>query len=187
MRDNWRCFELFDQTSHDGAGHEQRVAFIVDGIVRDATCSSTFSQGLAYRLDLPNHLFGPDGFTKSGQLSGTHNAANARTTLASIGAKYSQTPTSTRGIYEIRYSYVNSKGKVVTGEKTVYDPKVISDQKMLDASLSAGKRAFEILQNRQNQGDRVIDLRQSGINFRIYLNTDPKTGIPYIGNIHPIK
>ncbi|MGP3509252.1 hypothetical protein, partial [Paracidovorax citrulli] len=30
-------------------------------------------EGLAYRLDLPEHLAGPDGFTKSGQLSGTHN------------------------------------------------------------------------------------------------------------------
>jgi hypothetical protein len=41
--------------------------------VNGANKTVTYPEGLAYRTDLPNHLFGPDGFTKSGQLSGTHN------------------------------------------------------------------------------------------------------------------
>ena len=64
--------------------------------------------GLAFRSDLPGHMIGPDGFTKSGQLSGTHNLNNATTALDAQGATYSVNPTSTPGISELQYTYTNS-------------------------------------------------------------------------------
>ena len=75
----------------------------------------TYPEGLAYRADLPDHLFAPDGFTKSGQLSGTHNLGNATAALDAQGATYRINPTATDGISELQYSYTTSTGKTVTG------------------------------------------------------------------------
>jgi len=141
--------------------------------------------GLAYRSDLPNHLAGPDGFTKSGQLSGTHNLQNATAALDTQGATYSLTPSGTTGISELQYSYTNAAGKTVTGSKTVYDPTIYSDQKMLDMAQAAGQRSYDLYL--QNPSQKIFDISQDGINFRAYINIDPKTGVPFVGNIHPIK
>ncbi len=32
-----------------------------------------------------------------------------------------------------------------------------------------------------------FDLNEGGVNFRAYINIDPKTGVPYVGNVHPIR
>ena len=63
---------------------------------------TTYTDGLAYRSDLPGHLAGPDGFTKSGQLSGTHNLQEATAALDAQGATYNLVPTSTTGISELK-------------------------------------------------------------------------------------
>ncbi|WP_217900227.1 hemagglutinin repeat-containing protein [Noviherbaspirillum humi] len=146
----------------------------------------TYPEGLAYRKDLPDHLFGPDGFTKSGQLSGTHNLSNATAALDSVGATYKLNPTSTPGILELSYNYTNPvNGKPVIGSKTVYDPALYSDKIILDLSQKAGKVGFE--NYLQNSTQRIFDVNQDGINFRTYINIDPKTGMPFVGNVHPIK
>lgn len=139
-----------------------------------------------YCADLPNHLAGPDGFTKSGQLSGTHNLNNATTSLDGVNANYSLTPSSTPGISELSYGYVKPvSGKTIFGTKTVYDPAVFSDQAILDLSQQAGKDGFA--NYLQNPLLRTFDSTHGGINFRTYINFDPKTGVPYVGNVHPIK
>jgi hypothetical protein len=56
---------------------------------------------------------------------------------------------------------------------------------MLDLSQKAGKVGFE--NYLQNPAQKVFDVTQSGINFRAYINIDSKTGIPFVGNVHPIK
>lgn len=140
---------------------------------------------MAYRFDLPDHLAGPDGFTKSGLLSGTHNLQNATTALDAQGATYNLTATGTPGISELQYSYTNAAGKAVSGSKTVYDPAVYSDQTMLNMAQAAGQRGYT--QYLQNPSQRIFDINQGGTNFRVYINTDPKTGVPFVGNVHPIK
>lgn len=134
---------------------------------------------------MPDHLFGPDGFTKSGQLSGTHNLQNATAALDAQGATYTVNTTGTNGISELQYSYTTQSGKAVTGSKTVYDPTVFSDQAMLDMSQSVGQRGYEMYL--QNPTQTRFDLSQGGVNFRVYINFDPATGAPYVGNVHPIK
>ena len=144
-----------------------------------------YPDGLAYRSDLPEHLAGPDGFTKSGQLSGTHNQQNATAALDVQGATYNLTPTGTMGISELEYSYTNAAGKTITGSKTVYDPAVYSDKMMLDMSQTVGQRAYDLYL--QNPSQRIFDLNEGGINFRAYINIYPSTGAPFVGNVHPIK
>ncbi len=146
---------------------------------------SKMPDGLAYRTDLPEHLVGPDGFTNTGRLSGTHNLDNAVASLDSKGATYTLTPTSTSGVLELQYKYVDSTtGKTVSGSKTVYDPVAISDQAMLEYSLKAGEAAWN--QYLADPTKMAFDVSIGGVNFRAYINFD-KYGNPYVGNVHPIK
>jgi hypothetical protein len=134
---------------------------------------------------LPEHLFGPHGF-KNGRLHGTHNQNNAINALAEKGATYKLTPTNTKGISELNYKYFNkAKGKYITGRKTVYDPSIYSDQKILDMSQNVGQKAFESYKSGNVQ--KFYDVTENGVNFRAYINFDPKTNTPYVGNVHPIN
>jgi len=120
----------------------------------------TYPEGLAYRVDLPDHLSCPDGF-KGGKLNGTHNEQNAITELQGRGAAYLTTPTNTPGVNELNHQVTNpNTGKPVSGAKTTYDPAIYSDQKMLDMAQQAGKRAFEA-RKADPQGLRT---RSSGLN-----------------------
>ena len=141
--------------------------------------------GLAYRLDLPEHLAGPDGFTKSGLLSGTHNLDNATAALDAKGATYTLTPTGTDGFSELSYSYAKpNSGKIITGSKIVYDPAVFSDQTMLDYLLNAGQEGWT--RYLADPSTTTFDVTHGGVNFRTYINVD-QYGNPYVRNVHPIK
>ncbi|WP_245459347.1 MULTISPECIES: hemagglutinin repeat-containing protein [unclassified Rhizobium] len=141
--------------------------------------------GLSFRFDLAGHLVGPDGFAKNGRLSGTHNLNNATAELSGKGATYSLNPTTTPGIDELQYTYVQPSGKVVSGSKTVYDPRVFSDQSMVDLAQTAAQQAWtKFLQNPAMTAP--IDNTVGGVRFRSYINFDAN-GNPFIGNVHPIK
>jgi filamentous hemagglutinin len=157
------------------------------GVTGDAAKAAVeqFPDGLAYRKDLPAHLAGPDGFAPTGQLRGTHNLDNATKALDAKGATYSLEPTDTPGISELKYKYKDPvTGKTVSGRKTVYDPKVISDQTMLDDALKAGEQGWG--KYLQDPTHKVFDVSEGGVNFRVYINTDSH-GNAYVGNVHPIK
>jgi hypothetical protein len=156
-----------------------------------------YPTGLAYRTDLPQHLAGPDGFTSSGTLHGTHNLDNATSGLESRGAHqvpaleagkpgYTMRPTDTDGILEIDYQVRNpATGTLKHGTKTVYDPAMHSDQSMLQLAQKAGEEAFG--RYKADPSSTSINVTQDGINFRAYINFDSQTGAPYVGNVHPIK
>lgn len=159
--------------------------------------SASYPDGLAFRADLPDHLAGPDGF-KSGLLNGTHNADNATAALEDRGASqvdsldptqpgYTLTDTGTPGISELNYNVENpNTGLLKSGTKTVYDPSVYSDQQMLDLSQEAGSNAFGSYMQDPANASNIIDGQAGGVDFRSYINTDPNTGAPYVGNVHPI-
>ena len=153
--------------------------------ITNGSNTSAVGDGLAFRADLQKHMIGPDGFTKSGQLSGTHNLENATAALSSQGAKYTVNPTSTPGVSELQYLYRNpATGKLVSGNKTVYDPVVHSDKIMMSNAQQAGQAGWT--QYLHNSNVKVFDSMQGGVNFRSYINVD-KNGNAFIGNVHPIK
>jgi hypothetical protein len=39
----------------------------------------------------------------------------------------------------------------------------------------------------KNTSQKIFDVNVGGVNFSVYMNTDPKTGTPFVGNVHPIK
>ena len=134
---------------------------------------------------LPEHLAGPDGFTKTGTPSGTHKLDNATAALDAKGATYTVTPTATVGISEISYSRVKPmSGKIITESKTVYDPAVFSDQKMLDYSLKAGGQGWT--RYLADPASTRFDVTHGGVNFHAYINYD-QYGNPFVGNVHAIK
>jgi hypothetical protein len=146
--------------------------------------------GLAYRIDLPLHLQGPHGFNSNGTLFGTHNLDNAVAELTARGSNYWLTPTATPGIfYELRYEYVHPTTgnlRLSSTPKTVYDPKVISDQQVLDLATRAGATAWTNYVANGSTGSQAYNLTEGGVNFRVYINVDP-AGNPYVGNVHPIN
>jgi RHS repeat-associated protein len=141
--------------------------------------------GLAFRADLQAHMVGPDGFTKSGQLSGTHNLNNAIAELKSRGATYTLNPTNTLGISRLDYIYMKpGTGKLISGKKTVYDPAILSDTMMMDNAQLAGQAGWT--QYLLNPNATVFDSMHGGVNFRSYVNFD-KNGNAFIGNVHPVE
>lgn len=154
-------------------------------VVSETTTKPEYAPpGLAFRKDLPKHLAGPDGF-KGNKLHGTHNLENAKSALEEKGINYSLEQTSTPGISELKYRAVNKYGEYESYSKTVYDPKVYSDARMVEMAQSVGERAFNL--HGQDPSQNIFDLSENGVNFRAYINLDPNTGVPYVGNVHPVK
>ncbi len=143
-------------------------------------------EGLAYRIDLREHLSGPDGF-KNAKLHGTHNLDNAMAAIKAKNADYSLRATSTPGISELKYRYFNkANGKFVSGLKTVYDPAVYSDETMLKMAQSAGQQGFE--QYLRDPTQLQSEVLEDGVKFRVYINFDAEHGnVPYVGNVIPIE
>jgi hypothetical protein len=140
--------------------------------------------GLSYRTDLPQHLAGPDGF-KGQSLNGTHNQENAISALEARGITPRLEPTGTKGISELKYDIVKADGTIKTYSKTVYDPAAYSDSTMLDLAQSAGEKAFAAFKENPT-GPSTFDCVEGGVHMRAYINNTPD-GVPYVGNVHPIK
>ena len=157
-----------------------------EDLIVDASAPKwTLVNGVPYRSDLAAHLTGPDGF-KGGKLFGSHNLEVATSLLQ--GSNYWLTPTSTPGIFELNYDYLDpSTGTrtVASPPKTVYDPAVISDQSMMDAATRAGNQAWASYTAATGVKPITFIVIESGIKFQVYINTDQ--GNAYVGNVHPIR
>ncbi|MEZ2686640.1 CdiA family toxin C-terminal domain-containing protein [Proteus vulgaris] len=98
----------------------------------------------------------------------------------------SETLTDVKGITHITYQIPTKDrtGKLDGGykneifEKTVYDPKVFSDQRILDLGQKASAKGYkEAMNSRDGQATATVD----GVSFRIYI--DKTTG--KVRNFHP--
>lgn len=142
------------------------------------------------RKDLPVHMTADPQLFKANKLFGTHNRTEAINALTARGYPYTETPTSTPGISELTYTKSNGS----TFMKTVYNPAVHSDAKMLDLAQKAGQRGFQEYQKNPTDVDSKFQtINQDGINFRVYIGVTQNmpvssmNGIPYISNVHPVN
>ncbi|PHM35693.1 Toxin CdiA [Xenorhabdus mauleonii] len=151
-----------------------------------ALTKNTYPDGINFNVNQKHHLTDFDGISKKG-VSGTHNADVFKRTVSEQGINVvSETPGSVKGITQIEYQ-IPSKDRAgnITGlkaqifTKTVYDPKIFSDQKMLELGQQAVSKGYE---KAISQGVREYESTAGGVKFQVYL--DKETG--RVTNFFPV-
>ncbi|GLR12974.1 hypothetical protein GCM10007907_17640 [Chitinimonas prasina] len=151
------------------------------------------SGGIGFNNDIPKHFSTFDGFSQKSGISGTHNMNEFTQAASQNNVKVlSQIPGSASGLVQIQYQIpsidragnakFDSNGQPVYKNevflKTVYDPTLISDAKIIELGRQAAEKGYQAAINDKKQ---AYNSEAGGILFRIYI--DPKTGI--VTNYHP--
>nr|WP_246201874.1 CdiA family toxin C-terminal domain-containing protein [Budvicia diplopodorum] len=120
-------------------------------------------------------------------MSGGHNANAFYDAVKQYNLKIvSETPTSVKGITEVKYQIpIKDRSGNLTGDykntfetKTVYDPKIFTDKKILDLGQQAAAKGYkDAMASKNGQASVTVD----GVSFRIYV--DKTTGT--VRNFHP--
>ena len=152
--------------------------------------NNIYPEGINFDTNQPNHLANLDGFKQQKGVAGAHNldAFNQAVNQYKLKIVRKDKHPTIEGIYEIEYQVPkkNKQGQY-TGDyrtpknpliKTVYDPKVISDVKILEWGQQAAAQGYK---NAITQQLGIYDETVNGLDFRIYL--DLNTG--KIRNVHP--
>ncbi|WP_207627458.1 CdiA family toxin C-terminal domain-containing protein, partial [Photorhabdus tasmaniensis] len=150
------------------------------------TTTITTPEGISFQINQPKHLATVDGFTQSKGISGAHNADAFNEAIKQYNVKIvSETPTGVNGIIEIKYqipakdragNIIGYKSKPET--KTIYDPKIFTDQKILELGQQAAASGYK---QAMSKGLQAYDAKAGGVTFRVYI--DKKTG--GVSNFHP--
>lgn len=145
-----------------------------------------YPTGLSFNINQKNHLAKFDGFTQNSGIKGTHNADEFYSIVAQKGVKIvSSTPSDVNGITHVKYqvpaygragNVVGYKAKIQI--KTIYNPKIFSDQKMLELGQKASISGFR---DAMSKGLDAYDSHAGGVTFRVYI--DKTTGL--VHNFHP--
>ncbi|MCO2226617.1 filamentous hemagglutinin N-terminal domain-containing protein [Pseudomonas aeruginosa] len=148
--------------------------------------TANFPEGMSFNPNIKNHLRNFDGLTQKSGISGTHNLDAFNQAATTNGVKVlSETPTSVAGITTVRYqipaydragNIVGFKDKIFP--KTVYDPKIFTDQGILDLGQQAAAGGYK---DALSKGLSQYDSVAGGVTFRVYL--DKFTGT--VTNFHP--
>ncbi|MEE4234068.1 CdiA family toxin C-terminal domain-containing protein [Pseudomonas viridiflava] len=148
--------------------------------------SADFPEGMSFNPNIKSHLGDFDGLTQKNGSSGTHNLDAFNQAAATNGLKkLSETPTSVAGVSTVRYQIpaYDRAGNVIGFKdklfpKTVYDPKIFTDQKILDLGQQAAASGYkEALSKGLSQYDSIA----GSVTFRVYL--DKAEGV--VTNFHP--
>ncbi|WJY13392.1 VENN motif pre-toxin domain-containing protein [Pectobacteriaceae bacterium CE90] len=145
-----------------------------------------YPDGISFNINQPKHLATLDGYSQKKGISGAHNADEFYAAAKEYNVNIvSETPTETKGITQIIYQVPSyDRAGKVTGykaaelPKTIYDPKVFSDQKMLELGQEAAANGYEAA---MKQGQQAYDAQAGGVTFRVYI--DKNTGM--INSFHP--
>ncbi|EFK1543063.1 contact-dependent inhibition toxin CdiA [Escherichia coli] len=165
----------------------QAVANKITALVDKA---NKYPSGIGFKINQPEHLAQLDGYSQKKGISGAHNADVFNKAVVDNGVKIiSETPTGVRGITQVQYEIPtkdaagnttgNYKGNGAKPfEKTIYDPKIFTDEKMLQLGQEAAAIGYS---NAIKNGLQACDAKAGGVTFRVYI--DQKTGI--VSNFHP--
>ncbi len=156
-----------------------------DGLI-DHLPTIKYPDGMKFNSNLEAHLGKVDGFTQKNRISGGHNAVEFKAEVVARGIKInSETPTGVPGVTQVRYQIpaLDNAGnvtglKVEEFTKTIYDPALYSDRKILTLGQQAAASGYE---QAVKSGVGAYDAKAGGITFRVYIDT--KTG--EVRNVHP--
>jgi filamentous hemagglutinin len=165
-----------------------------------------YADGVAYRSDLKEHLAMFDGWPTTGKgnvkkthVLGAHNMDEMYALEKTQGIHIKNKTQIGEGIYELEY-WIPKKagngplaGQVISYSKaqypkTVYDPKVFSDDRIIEMAQKAASTKYEakakVFESNptRNQYSAIYD----GVNFQVYLAKD-KSGNIYVSNAHPAR
>ncbi|WP_368668930.1 CdiA family toxin C-terminal domain-containing protein [Pseudomonas sp. Fl5BN2] len=141
-------------------------------------------------MDQPKHLATVDGFTQETGVSGGHNADAFYSLVKDKGINIvSETPTGVKGITHVEYKVPakDASGNFTGGykgngskpfEKTIYDPKIFTDQKILELGQQAAASGYKTAMATPNG---VTNVAAGGVGFRVYV--DKATGV--VRDFHP--
>ncbi|POW58502.1 filamentous hemagglutinin [Candidatus Pantoea alvi] len=145
-----------------------------------------YPSGINFSINQPKHLATVDGFTQKSGVSGGHNANAFYDAAKEYNIQIvSETPTSVPGITHVVYKIPSyDRAGNVTGykaaelPKTIYDPAIFTDQKILDLGQQAAAKGYkDAMASSNGQATATVD----GVSFRIYV--DKTTGT--VRNFHP--
>ena len=143
-----------------------------------------YPEGTNIRGDLPKHLRDFDGINRSG-VRGTHNLDVFNQVVRDEGLQIINKVEhpDAKGIYEIEYLIPKQDGsgefRAKSKTKTVYDPAIHSDARIVEWGQRAAAKGIEkAIADGENQFVENIE----GIDFLVYLDLETKK----ITNVHPI-
>ncbi|MBS0057800.1 CdiA family toxin C-terminal domain-containing protein, partial [Yersinia sp. Marseille-Q3913] len=159
------------------------------GVVRGkkfGQVASTYPTGISFNINQKDHLAKFDGFTQKTGIKGAHNADEFYSAATQNDVKIvSSTPSGINGITQVKYQIpaYDRAGNIIGYKsaeypKTIYDPKIFSDQKILDLGQQASSYGYK---DAISKGLRQYDSTAGGVTFRIYI--DQETGA--VRNFHP--
>ena len=145
-----------------------------------------YSEGINFKLDLPKHLTTVDDFTQKKGVARAHTSYSFERAVKEYNLRITskvEHPT-VKGVYEIRYEIpLKNKQLEYTGDykeikepKTVYDPSIIPDDKIMEWGQQAADRGLDraIANN-----DRRIEVTVNDLTFRVYVDLNTKTVINF--------
>ncbi|HFO4051983.1 TPA: contact-dependent inhibition toxin CdiA, partial [Escherichia coli] len=146
----------------------QAVANKITALVDKA---NKYPSGIGFKINQPEHLAQLDGYSQKKGISGAHNADVFNKAVVDNGVKIiSETPTGVRGITQVQYEIPtkdaagnttgNYKGNGAKPfEKTIYDPKIFTDEKMLQLGQEAAAIGYS---NAIKNGLQAYDAKAGG-------------------------
>lgn len=152
--------------------------------------ANIYPSGIGFKINQPEHLAQLDGYSQKKGITGAHNADAFNKAVADNSVKIvSETPTGVKGITQVKYEIpTKDAAGNLTGnykgngskpfEKTIYDPTIFTDEKMLQLGQQAAASGYtDAIKN----GLQAYDAKAGGVTFRVYI--DQKTGT--VSNFHP--
>lgn len=149
--------------------------------------ANQYPAGISFKVNQPEHLGAVEKYSQQKGITGGHNASAFYSTVNEKGVKIvGETQTGVKGITEVQYqipSYDRTgnitgyKERVFT--KTIYDPNVFTDKKILDLGQQAAASGYK---DAIASGQREYTATAGGIKFQVYL--DQTTGT--VENFFPV-
>ncbi|EMI50853.1 outer membrane surface hemagglutinin protein [Stenotrophomonas maltophilia AU12-09] len=161
-----------------------------DNIVGDGSIAHlggvNYPDGISFKVDIDAHISRPDGYSQKNGISGAHNSVEFRSEAAARGVKIvSEVSTDVPGVSVISYQVpaLDPTGKVIVGyknkvqTKTVYDPAIMSDRKVLALGQEAAAKGYK---DAVAAGKRIYESNAGGVSFVVYIDD---AGV--VKNFHP--
>jgi len=151
-----------------------------------AVKGTTYPEGINFKMDHPEHLAQLAGYSQKKGITGAHNADAFYDAVKQNNVRIvSETPSETKGITNVTYQVpaFDRAGNIVGYKaaelpKTIYDPKIFTDEKILQLGQEAAANGYK---SAMAKGLQAYDAKAGGVTFRVYI--DKNTG--RVNSFHP--